>query len=47
MMPFFFTNPMSRIMPMIAIMSKGRPVTHKASNAPTAAEGSVERIVIG
>jgi len=32
---------------MIAIMSNGRPVTHRASSAPTVAEGSVERIVIG
>ena len=32
---------------MIAIMSKGRPDIHNASSAPTVADGSVERIVIG
>ena len=32
---------------MIAIISRGRPVSHSASSAPTVADGSVERIVIG
>ena len=32
---------------MIAIMSRGRPLIQSASNAPTAADGRVERIVIG
>jgi hypothetical protein len=47
MMPFFFTRPISRMMPMIAIMSKGRPVSPRARSAPTVAEGNVDKIVTG
>ncbi len=32
---------------MIAISPRSLPVSNKASKAPTAAEGSVERMVIG
>ena len=34
-------------MPMMPMMSRSCPVISSASNAPTPAEGSVERIVIG
>jgi hypothetical protein len=47
MIPFFFTRPMSRMMPMMAIMSRGWPVRCSASSAPSVAEGRVERMVIG
>ena len=47
MMPFFFTMPISRMMPMMATMSRSRWNSISASSAPTPAEGSVERIVIG
>ncbi|KAG1242532.1 hypothetical protein G6F65_022972 [Rhizopus arrhizus] len=39
MMPFFFTMPISRMMPMTAIRSNGRPVSSSASSAPTVADG--------
>lgn len=47
MMAFFFTMPISRMMPMIAMMLMSLPETIRASSAPTPAEGSVDRIVIG
>ena len=47
MMPFFFTKPMSSTMPMTATMSSARPLTSSASSAPTVAEGSVDRMVMG
>lgn len=47
MMAFFFTMPISRMMPMMAITSSSLPASHSASSAPTPAVGRVERIVIG
>ena len=47
MMPFFFTMPMSRMMPMMATISRSRWNSSRASSAPTPADGSVERMVIG
>ena len=48
MIAFFFTMPMSRMMPMSAMMLKlGARTASSASSAPTPADGSVERIVIG
>ena len=47
MIAFFFTMPMSRMMPMTAIRLRSVPVKSSASSAPTPADGSVERIVIG
>ena len=47
MIAFFFTMPMSRKMPISAISDKSMRKNIKASNAPTPAEGRVDRIVIG
>ncbi|MNC19496.1 hypothetical protein D3C75_674290 [compost metagenome] len=47
MIAFFFTMPINRMMPMIAIMPRSLPLRINASKAPTAAEGKVERMVIG
>ena len=47
MMAFFFTMPISNTMPMIPMMSRSCPVIISESSAPTPAEGSVDRIVIG
>ena len=47
MMAFFFTMPMSRMMPMSAISEKSMWQMSSASSAPTPAEGRVERMVIG
>ncbi|CNU45384.1 Uncharacterised protein [Salmonella enterica subsp. enterica serovar Bovismorbificans] len=47
MMAFFFTMPISKIMPIMAIISSSLPAMISASSAPTPAVGSVERIVIG
>ena len=44
---FFFTMPMSRMMPMSAITDSSVWVRSSASSAPTPADGSVERIVTG
>ena len=44
---FFFTIPISRIMPMRAITLRSRRYNNSAMSAPTPAEGSVERIVMG
>ncbi len=47
MMPFFFTMPISSTMPMIATTLRSWWNRISARNAPTPADGSVERIVIG
>ncbi len=47
MMAFFFTMPISRTMPISAITLKSCRKTMSASNAPTPAEGSADRIVSG
>ncbi len=47
MMAFFLTMPISRMMPMSPITFSSLPVRISASSAPTPAEGSVERIVMG
>ena len=47
MMAFFFTMPISRMMPISEITFNSLWVASSASSAPTPADGSVERIVIG
>ncbi|MOA31295.1 hypothetical protein D3C78_1524440 [compost metagenome] len=47
MIAFFLTMPISRMMPMMAIMPRSLPLMSKASKAPTAADGRVERMVTG
>ena len=47
MMAFFLTMPISRMMPIMAMMLRSVPVSISASSAPTPADGSVDRIVIG
>ena len=47
MIAFFFTMPISRMIPISAITLRSVLVNLSASSAPTPAEGSVERIVIG
>jgi hypothetical protein len=47
MMAFFFTMPMSRMMPMMEITPRSLPETCSARSAPTPADGSVDRMVIG
>ena len=47
MIAFFFTMPISRMMPMIEITLRSTLNSINASIAPTLAEGSVEIIVIG
>ena len=47
MMAFFFTMPMSRMTPITAISENSVFSRISASTAPTPAEGSVERMVIG
>ena len=47
MMPFFFTMPISRMIPIIATTERSSLQIINASSAPTPAEGSVERIVMG
>ena len=46
-MAFFFTMPISKMMPIKAITFRSLPVSMIARIAPTPAEGSVERIVMG
>ena len=46
-MAFFLTMPISRMMPMMPMMPRSLPDTCRASNAPTPADGSVDRMVIG
>ena len=47
MMPFFFTMPISMMMPMKAISERSVPNSCSASSAPRPAEGKVEMIVSG
>ena len=47
MIAFFFTRPISRMMPITAIRSRLRPDSSSAASAPTVAEGRVERMVTG
>ena len=47
MMAFFFTMPISRMMPIRAIMFRSFLAMSSARIAPTPAEGSVDRIVTG
>ena len=47
MMAFFFTMPMSRMMPMMEITLRSIWKSMSASMAPTLAEGSVEMMVSG
>ena len=47
MMAFFFTIPISRIIPINAITLNSVRQMNNARMAPTPAEGSVERMVIG
>ena len=47
MIAFFFTMPINSMMPMMPITPRSLPVIISANNAPTPAEGSVERIVNG
>ncbi len=47
MMAFFFTSPISRMMPIMAMTLRSVLVSISASSAPTPAEGRVERIVMG
>ena len=47
MIAFFLTMPISRMMPISAITLKSVRQSSSASSAPTPADGSVERIVIG
>ena len=47
MMPFFFTMPIKRIMPMKAITVSSVPDTCSAKSAPNPADGSVEMMVSG
>ena len=47
MIAFFFTMPISSTMPISAMTERSCPTSISASSAPTPAEGSVERIVIG
>ncbi|CAH0291835.1 hypothetical protein SRABI106_03533 [Rahnella aquatilis] len=46
-MAFFFTMPINRITPISAIRLNSVPAKISDSNAPTAADGSVERMVTG
>ena len=47
MIAFFFTMPISRIMPIIAMTLRSTLKSSSATIAPTPAEGSVDRIVSG
>ena len=46
-MAFFFTMPISRMMPISAMMVRSSPASMSASSAPMPADGSVERMVMG
>ncbi len=46
-MAFFLTMPMSRMMPIKAMMVRSSPNSMRASSAPMPADGKVDRIVIG
>ena len=47
MMAFFFTMPISKMIPISAMIENSVLVTISIKSAPTPAEGSVERMVIG
>ena len=47
MIAFFFTMPMSSTMPMTPMTPRSMRAAIKASSAPTPAEGSVDKIVMG
>ena len=47
MMAFFFTMPISRMIPMMLMTESSPPVASTASRAPSPADGSVLRIVSG
>ena len=47
MIAFFLTMPISRMMPIIAMMDRSIRQSMRASSAPTPADGRVERIVSG
>ena len=47
MMPFFFTMPISRMMPISAITDRSICSNTRMRSAPTPAEGSVDRMVRG
>ena len=47
MIAFFFTMPMSRMIPMSAMTLNSVLKSSSARKAPTPADGSVERIVMG
>jgi hypothetical protein len=46
-MPFFFTMPIRRMMPMMPITERSMWPACSASNAPMPADGSVDRMVSG
>ena len=47
MIAFFFTIPISRMMPMMDSTDSSPPVTTMASSAPSPADGNVDRMVSG
>ena len=47
MMAFFFTMPISRMMPIMPMIDRSVPVISSASSAPSPADGSVEMMVSG
>ncbi len=47
MMAFFLTMPINKMMPITAIKPKSVSETHKAINAPMAADGKVDKMVMG
>ena len=47
MMAFFLTRPINKMIPMSPITLSSWPVSMRASRAPTPADGSVDRMVIG
>jgi hypothetical protein len=47
MMPFFLTIPINRMIRIMPITERSKPAAHNASNAPTPADGNVERMVKG
>ena len=47
MIPFFFTMPIKRMMPMTEMTPKSVLKSMRASTAPTPAEGRVDRMVMG
>ena len=47
MIAFFFTMPISRMMPISPTTDRSSPQTHNASSAPMPADGRVDRMVMG